>query len=926
MNLLHKEIEKKISYFLNEGIPLENKNFDLAMFYCIPATLVMAVIFFVYRLDKRIAFFSLMLALFMLVMTFVAEYNKEYKLYTAVFCLVVNFVVYPVFFILTGNIHHGVPLYMAAGIILSFFLLAGKLMLIIVALEIVFDSMLVIYAYFYRDYIEIYKDQIHIGEGIAVSFVIASFVPIFIIVYQTIIFKKISSKASQSNYVISNAEVSKSRFLANMTHEIRTPMNAIVGMNELILKEELSPAAREQAETIKEASSQLLTIINNILVYSKLDSNKMELLQTQYSFKKLISEIIHTVSVEYAAEETEFEVFIDRNIPRGLYGDDIRIKQVFMYLLFSSVHQLPHGRMSLDVSSEKNPADHTVKLKCRVAETGRGLSEGELDAVFGAYTRYDSRQKSNYKGMGLELSICKEILNMMGGSLKIESVIGIGMAVVFEFSNYIIDEKPIVTIPEKTECQVLIYLDGKNEEKIWKPLMEDFKINPIYVSGPSAFRAAIENKRYTQIFIPDAVYAVLRDTLISAQCEEYTYVVTDYQHVYQDYGRSRIIRRPLSCLNLAEAVTGTWLKEDYQKSMEREKIIFPEAKILVVDDSMVNLKVMLSLLDNFQIRADMASSGEECLRMLDTERYDLLLLDQRMPEMDGIETLHKVRSLSLKNKDIPALCITADFGAEIKERLMEEGFQDYVAKPVKIYHLQRMLRKYLPEELAVNIEPEESGKEQEKKQFAVESQPDPLVLDTERGCENIGGNKEAYVAILNTYYQEGTTKMEEIPIMSVNEDLSLYITNVHSLKSSSGSVGAVGISALFKELEAAGKEGNRQFIDEHTKAVLSQFSILLENVKSYLVENNAFEGTENETGEKDLREQETLELSVIEELKQMLANVNLKHCEEILDMLGRSNYGDEYNKRIMEIRKNYDMFEYHKVKGLIDELLAIMKA
>ena len=927
-NKLKRRFTKIISYFLNENVQMENKNFYLTALYAIIATLVMTFIFIYAGVGTCVVCLMLVLTVLILCITFVAWRNGEYKLYTFVFCIVINLLVYPIFYFLTGDIYNGVPMYFASGIILSFFLLEGKRLVAVISLVMAWDTFIIFYSYVYRDKLQVYRDQVDLGSGISFSFLLASFVAIFIIWYQSVIIEKIAQKAMLSDNVINSAETSKSRFLANMTHEIRTPINAIVGMNELILKEDLSPAAREQAETIKAASAQLLTIINNILVYSKLDSKKMELLQTKYSFKKLISEIIHAVSVEYAAEETEFQVFIDRDIPSCLYGDDIRIKQVFMYLLFSSMHQLPHGRMSMEVKGEKNESEHTVKLICRIAETGRGLSEAELASVFGAYNKYDSRQKSNLKGMGLELSICKEILTMMGGSLKMESVVGIGMAAVFEFSNYIMDERPIVKLDDNAEYQVLIYLDNKDEESIWKPLMEDFKINPIYVSGPSAFRSAIENKRYTQIFVPDSVYELLKDTLISTQCEEYTYVVTDYQHVYQDYGRSRIIRRPLSCLNIAEAINGTWMKEDYQKPVEHEKIIFPDAKVLIVDDSMVNLKVLASMLDNFQIKADMVSSGAACLNILETERYDLILLDQYMPDMDGITTMHRIRETSKNGRSVPILCITADFGAEVREKLLEEGFQDYVAKPVKGYYLERLLRQYLPEKLAVSlVQEEEPVKRTNEEHLEIDrGQSDPLEIDTVRGCENIGGNKEAYAAVLNTYYQEGITKLEEIPLMYTSEDLSLYITNVHSLKSSSASVGAAEISVLFKELELAGKENNRKFIDEHTKAVLAQFTILLDNVKTYLIDNGCFEGDKTQENDEKTGEIEELKPAAVEELKQMLANVNLKRCEELLEQMAKGNYGLEYNNKIKEIKKNYEMFEYHKVKELIEELYTLVKS
>ena len=278
----------------------------------------------------------------------------------------------------------------------------------------------------------------------------------------------------------------------------------------------------------------------------------------------------------------------------------MRIKQVFRYLLLSYLNQASYGSVYLEIKGELIPAEHSIKLKCRIATTGEGLTEEEIDETFGAYSSYDSRQRSNFRGMGLELSICKAILDMMGGSLDIKSIVKIGTAVSFEFSNYIIDDECIISRIRKYSSMPLIYLRTKSDESGWQAIMEEFDFSPTYVLGPVAFKIAIENKKYSQIYVPDSVYPEVAGIIESAGCEDYTYVITDCMHSYKDFGDCKILRHPVYCLNLIESIDGSWKAADYQKPIDNVRITFPGAKILIVDDSIVKV-VNLAPVDDVDV-------------------------------------------------------------------------------------------------------------------------------------------------------------------------------------------------------------------------------------------------------------------------------------------------------------------------------------
>lgn len=919
-----RKFKNIIEYLYDENIPMESKKFYLVVGYVIPVlVLVMITVPFagygMYVLITEFAYLFILSAL-----TYFLIRYEEYKLISYTLCFITCFLIFPLFFFVTGYIYNGIPVFLTSAVVLTFFLVDGKSVWVITALELVYYCAMLVFCYHHTDMLNYYFVKNCTFVEKVLNFLFACLVPILIVSYQTALFNRIKVKKEQSYISIRNSELSKIRFLANMTHEIRNPMNAIVGMNELILKENLTPGAREQAEVIKDASTQLLRIVNNILIYSKLDSNKWEAVPVKYSFKELMREVIDNVSRMMQEQGADFYVFIDHNIPAFLFGDIQGVKQIFMYLLYNSIQQTQRRSMSLEIRSEKITDEHMIRLKCRIAETGSGMPEADVDSLLGAFNKYDSRRNATLKGLGLEISICNALLAMMGGFLKIESVVGVGTAIIFEFENYVIDDTPMLAVNESIEKRVLVYLHDKDAESVWKKLMEDIRISPVYAAGPVAFRNEIENRRYTHIFLWEKDHESLNEILKQTMCEDIAYVITDFDHVYRDFGNCRIIRKPLSCLNIIDVLNGEWDQNEYTRKKKSEKVVFPEARVLVVDDSLVNQKVICSLLDNFEVTAKTASSGAVCIELLRDEDFDLILLDQMMPEMDGIDTLHRIKKMVGRNSRIPVLCITAELGRDVGERLIDEGFDDYIAKPVKDYHLGRLLRQYLPNDMAVVVTDEQEQEEQQPdnvKGSVSEEAEDVLFIDTRKGIENVGGSEDVYLIVLNTYYNEGIDKWRAIPEQFMSGDISLFTTNVHALKSSSASIGASVISEKFKKLEFAGKENDRRYIEENLDGCLSDFKKLLERVMELLISKGALEEPDETGPDIESKEEEKLDPDMIRDLQQSLNNVNLKKCEEMIDELASANYGGDLNKLIKEIKDSYEMFDYHKVKELLAGLL-----
>ena len=415
---------------------------------------------------------------------------------------------------------------------------------------------------------------------------------------------------------------------------------------------------------------------------------------------------------------------------------------------------------------------------------------------------------------------------------------------------------------------------------------------------------------------------MLKDTIRSAQINDEVYVLTEAGSIFSDFDNCKILRRPMTCLCVADALNNVWDSSDYKVAQKKEAVTYPEGKIIIVDDSIVNLRVLEGMLQTFSVNTTKCKSGAEALSVLEREEFDLIILDQRMPEMDGIELLHLIRKLDNANAMVPILCATADFGPEVSRMLLNEGFQDYLAKPVRRFYLERMLRKYMPPELAVNIVVDDIPEEKQKKpeESAAKEAPakDPKDIDFESGLRNVGGSTDAFASVVNAYYNEGIKKLELVPELLAAKNIDNYVVEVHALKSSSAAIGAEAMSTLFRELEFAGKASNIEFIESHSGNVFETFKGVLDVVKNYLTTNGLFE---SETGqpepEGDIVE---LDISLIDELIDHLSKFNIKATEDKINECCGINYGSDINKSIREIKNQLDVFDYHKAKELLTDL------
>ncbi|MDE7203723.1 MAG: PocR ligand-binding domain-containing protein [Lachnospiraceae bacterium] len=687
----------------------------------------------------------------------------------------------------------------------------------------------------------------------------------------------------KANIEIEKAANMKSDFLANTSHELRTPMNAIIGMTEMALREEMSPIAKNYINQIKAAGKSLLTIINDILDFSKIESGKMDIVTADYEPASMINDIATIISTRIDKDDVELVLDINPNIPKVLYGDSIRIKQIITNLANNATKFTRVGQICLKYDFERVSSD-TINLLFSVSDTGIGIKPEDIEKLFKSFQQVDSKRNRNIEGTGLGLAISKQLVTLMNGDISVESVYGEGSTFSFTIPQKVVDADSSIALSE-TPAHAVGFLDNTYAQIQLKRDMHKLGITYTDLKDTnvlSYLTEHVDTLKDIYLFVPSKHFDQDLQDFVRNHPELNTIVTVPYD-TSADYDPTNVmvVHKPLSVLSLAGIYNHeVFSQSDNLSSDEYYDFTAEAAKILIVDDNSINLTVAQGLLEPLNMQIDTALSGNAAINKISETMYDLILMDHMMPELDGIETTRIIRRFHSEYDDVPIIALTANVIGDVKNMFIKEGMNDFIAKPIEVRMLINTIRKWLPKE-KINKRSGSTKLAPTKKSIVLPDIPELNI----QGALKLLGSEELFMTILADYYHAIPKKLKLIQNYRDKEEWHNYTVEVHALKSSSRQIGADELSDRAAALEAAGNTNDIDIILQNTDDVLTMYAHYHDILSPFFPEKPDIEGKPPITA--------SILFDVFEEMKQAIDDLDMDKMDDAIHTLDGYSFDDE---------------------------------
>ncbi|GHT21054.1 hypothetical protein FACS189419_01330 [Planctomycetales bacterium] len=711
-------------------------------------------------------------------------------------------------------------------------------------------------------------------------------------------------------------------FIALVGREYRTLLNAVSGFTEYLLKSRLTPLQHANIEGIQKSSNAILNVVNKVNDIIEIRAGTVEFIQDSYSIPYLADKIVCRCADAIGTKDIRLDVEADPKLPMFLIGDCERIYEAVSEIIDNAVKYTEKGSISLRLSGEVTNGN-VFSLVIEIQDTGKGLSKQEIDVLFQFTLPRDVTKDRQQEGFRLGFALCRSIFERMNGHIVVHSVPGTGSTVTLTVPQLLPEENAscLSGIPKKGVRFAVLEPD-KSKHDMWQRVFRELFLDYVIVAKLDEFIQLVTDPRCTFAFIDDDFY----DQFVGAQLSQKFGVKSRLAVVIGRKSPHRVrpeilcIREPVYSLLLAEIIgeqrndnigdTATFLLSP-QANLQQQ-ITAPDARILIVDDNEMNLYILAGLLKPYDVSVVSAASGPEAVELIKKEKFDLVFMDYVMPEMTGIDTIKIIRSMpGAYFQTLPIIAATANTIPEVKDQFTVAGFNGYIPKPIDPKQLRQILRTQLPAAKII-ILPSPPSQIVNPRADTVPAK----MLDREVGMKYSGDVENNYLESLSMFCQQKDALLQRLKQYRAESDWAAFSIDVHSVKSTSKSIGAVPLSQLAEELEIGSKQSDAGLIEEKIDRFYELYEATVAEILRYI---NEKEPQKSAVTEKPAGDPEMMR-PLLQEITHHLQQYDYWSSMNCLSKIQGLFWSKEIELVLSDLNKSIDELDYETSLKIAKEL------